>query len=960
MIAGSAALTAPAAVPLSHPRYFDMIAASSPLPTSPIPIINLDTVVFTLAWMATTVLFMSILLIIAAVLLSEPLLASSSCQNSQSSVLSTALVLELPPSSLPNVKLPYTAIVSRRSASPVFLLADIESGQDDQNNSITSISATPSTDVILPSPSCLAQLSNAPMTAALTTSDGDETAWRAAMPFCDVEDLGFLKKIRPPIFRVWDTINVKIHHELEDPSPLPFADLEDISDFYTSGPEIWDIWHRYYSAAPILSEGQYTAVASNAIHMYRQAAHHHYGASALLIHNLLCAFMPSDDGQSNSSFSEDDEEEEDENSNTQIRFSVYLRRWVRSPATVMATADHNVELDDTDDLDDPDMSFGCRSISALEQDTLTPPADDEEADNVTQSEDKTLPTEDDATQTDENETDQAHLVVPPPLVAFEGFDLFAAPFMAAQEVEDSDYSLAPPPLGIYDSLTPSRSYTQGEWNFHHDVAVITVAFWIGFDHASLPVDTVLAACTFLANFPTFARKEFAKSLTAGRAFAARNFDEDGELGSAYMEGKFTVAEVVEDEQSAYGGTPIDDLSVRDESPEHCLAFIAGWRAAIRELYVSPGPGAALTLKEDCFAYGWKGLKQGKVISSGKLRSMSDAQLEDFLAATSHVIYQFAQPPDQWAFDLGRRQAMYGVKQREKRISKIHDLSLEKLEEFRNGIIDGMLQVIEVTKDRDYLGGSFKQHPRDDERSIAENYFRYIGTDGWNEEKYRSMFKRMTPDQLVLFLEAAWDIFGSYWVGTMDLRDGRTKTLIEAHPDILQRVKQRTTFTWSPSPVASHLPSPPTPQPLSFFDMGHAHAVDGFVTMQELDARWLLIRDREDVAFHDYRRGWLAGMLELVAQTRGMPHDRVNAPRHWCQGMGMPTWVCSDYLSPAEVVKVLGTMDQYQIQDFLTKGWKMLKMKCRRNGRYDYDGVCDLDAHHPGEPRLCEKIIAALA
>ena len=52
-------------------------------------------------------------------------------------------------------------------------------------------------------------------------------------------------------------------------------------------------------------------------------------------------------------------------------------------------------------------------------------------------------------------------------------------------------------------------------------------------------------------------------------------------------------------------------------------------------------------------------------------------------------------------------------------------------------------------------------------------------------------------------------------------------------------------------------------------MGHAHAVEGFAhNPLGLTTRFFAARDWDAPTFDDYRRGWLAGMLELVARTAG--------------------------------------------------------------------------------------------
>ena len=144
-------------------------------------------------------------------------------------------------------------------------------------------------------------------------------------------------------------------------------------------------------------------------------------------------------------------------------------------------------------------------------------------------------------------------------------------------------------------------------------------------------------------------------------------------------------------------------------------------------------------------------------------------------------------------------------------------------------------------------------------------------------------------------------------------------------------------------------------------MGHAHAVEGFAhNPLGLTTRFFAARDWDAPTFDDYRRGWLAGMLELVERTAGAPHDGLGSPRAWCKGMGLPTWVDQDPKTPDELVGYIKKMTPSDIGEFLRKGWKKLGEKGRKNGRYDYAGPCDVDVVHLGEPTLDKKIAMALA
>ncbi|KAL1740524.1 hypothetical protein HDZ31DRAFT_76826 [Schizophyllum fasciatum] len=580
----------------------------------------------------------------------------------------------------------------------------------------------------------------------------------------------------------------------------------------------------------------------------------------------------------------------------------------------------------------------------------------------------------------------------------------AAPERAAQDVQDGaaaelaaqdDTELTakltlPHSAESYVLLTPSRSYNEGQYHLYHDVAVITLAFWIGYDHAEqneYDSTSILALCSFLSIFPSFARSEFAEKLANGVEFA--EWDLNNDFAHAYNSGLRAVVQVIliaddpSDLSEANTGVRVDELPVPCDSPDHILAYIAGWRAGVRKFYAAGPKGRALRDK-DCFAYGWNGLREGQMITEKVIRSINRVQLQDFLTATSHVIYQFAMDPVQRARELGRRQALYGVDKRDARCDAIRGFSLPELNAFRDGYLDGMLLVIEQLKDREYEGPfSAIASNRFTVEDFAKGYFAHAGTERYNAATLSSRFKHMTAEQLVDFLAIIWRHIG-------DLRELCTDEplldLAAAHPDILQLIMDRVAIPWSsprmvitppptltvsPSPSPSQSPSPsltpapfspPIPAPSDAYIMGHEHAVVGFAHIpNELDNHFAQVRALSTAAFAEYRRGWLAGMLELVARSRGMRHDGYRAPAAYCQGIGAPKWLYETkcLLSPAELVEKIGRMRPNQIWDFLAKGWKKLNHVGRKGGRYDYDGCCDIDVVHVGEPSLNDKINMAL-
>uniref|UniRef100_D8QIS3 Uncharacterized protein n=1 Tax=Schizophyllum commune (strain H4-8 / FGSC 9210) TaxID=578458 RepID=D8QIS3_SCHCM len=571
--------------------------------------------------------------------------------------------------------------------------------------------------------------------------------------------------------------------------------------------------------------------------------------------------------------------------------------------------------------------------------------------------------------------------------------------------------LKPPSLAseVYASLTLAKSHTKG--HLHHDVAVLTLAFWMGFDHADetdFVPQAVVEQCSFLDTFPAFIRKLFANRVEEGMDFAA--WENTGDQQYMYNWGVQTATQVILEGECER----VDDILMPRERKEEAFAYIAGWRASMRELCAA-GPRTRKALDIDCFEYGLNALRDGEVIAKDVLCSMDQTQLEDFLTATSHVLLDSAMRSIEKEKWLGTCQALYGADRREERCQTIQNFTLEELAKFRGAYLEAMLLLIRLMGGSEYLGPFNAVVPkRFTVADFAKNYFAHAGSGKCDAETCATRFKHMTSEEMAEFLEEIWDEIGDIWAVTSNTKapsiaDFHSSTLEEYEessagspqssrasspapsedesdmydvcplspqpplplsenasrapsPAPTQAVVERAPTPTSPLPPPSPSPPPPPPPPRSEkYLMGHAHAVEGFAhNPLGLTTRFFAARDWDAPTFDDYRRGWLAGMLELVARTAGAPHDGLGAPRAWCCGMGLPTWVDQDPKTPDELVGFIKKMTPSDIGAFLRKGWKKLGEKGRKNGRYDYAGPCDIDVVHLGEPSLNEKIEMALA
>ncbi|KAL1713043.1 hypothetical protein EV715DRAFT_212438 [Schizophyllum commune] len=588
------------------------------------------------------------------------------------------------------------------------------------------------------------------------------------------------------------------------------------------------------------------------------------------------------------------------------------------------------------------------------------------------------------------------------------------PPAAQEDTEPAVVPCPPPSLAseVYASLTPAKSYTKGHYNLYHDAAVLMLAFWMGFDHAAETAfvpQAVVEQCSFLDTFPALAREEFEINVRAGMQFAECKID--GVLKIAYGRGMHAATQVA---QNTVRAVRIDDLDVPYSEARHAYAYIAGWRAGIRSL-CAKGPRTRESLDMDCFAYGLNGLRDGEVIAMDVLRSMNQTQLEDFLAATCYVIHNSTYRSKEKIEELGRRQALYGVDRRDERYKTIQKFTLEELGTFRDAYIFMMFPLIRSMRGNEHLGPFDAVVPkRFTVADFAKNYFAHAGSERCDAETCATRFKHMDLEEIGQFLEVVWDEIRDVWGGDSNVTvpdladvlplaleefeeyfDGSPQSSRASSPapsddesdmyDVCPLSPQSPlplslTASRSPSPApttavverastpAFSLPPPsPSPPPPSTpprsekYLMGHAHAVEGFAhNPLGLTTRFFAARDWDAPTFDDYRRGWLAGMLELVARTAGAPHDGLGSPRAWCKGMGLPTWVDQDPKTPDELVGYIKKMTPSDIGEFLRKGWKKLGEKGRKNGRYDYAGPCDVDVVHLGEPTLDKKIAMALA
>ncbi|KAL1691043.1 hypothetical protein GGG16DRAFT_54424 [Schizophyllum commune] len=587
------------------------------------------------------------------------------------------------------------------------------------------------------------------------------------------------------------------------------------------------------------------------------------------------------------------------------------------------------------------------------------------------------------------------------------------PPAAQEDTEPVIVACLPPSLAseVYASLTPAKYSIKEHSGLYHDVSVLTLAFWMGFDHAqetAFVPKTVVEQCTFLDTFPTFIRLFFATSVWEGMEFA--EWENTGDQRYMYDWGKQTATHVIVEGQCE----PVDELLMPRENKELALAFIAGWRDGVRELCAT-GPRTRKALDMDCFGYGLKALRDGDIITKDVLCSMDQTQLEDFLTATSHVLLDSAMRSVQMGKWLGWGQALYGADRRDERYQTIQNFTSKELSKYRSAYVDNTLTVIACLKDDEYLGPFDAVVPkRFTVADFAKNYFAHWGSERCDVETCTLRFQHMTPEEIFLFLEVIWDEIGDIWAGNPYVK---APSLAEDLSLTLEKVEETLagspqssrpsspassedesdmydvcplspqpplplslTASRSPSPAPteavveraptpafSHPPPSPSPPPppaparSEKYLMGHAHAVEGFAhNPLGLTTRFFAARDWDAPTFDDYRRGWLAGMLELVARTAGAPHDGLGCPRAWCKGMGLPTWVDQDPKTPEELMGYIKKMTPSDIGEFLRKGWKKLGEKGRKNGRYDYAGPCDVDVVHLGEPTLDKKIAMALA